>query len=205
MPNLCLDCGKPLDGRGARCRTCAAVHNNKQRAKPPEQRFWEHVRKGRGCWTWTGYVNGLYGRMGLTSRKSMYAHRFSYELHYGPIPDGLFVCHKCDNPLCVNPAHLFLGTHQDNMDDRNTKGRQAHGDKSRPKNPSRGEQHHSKTRPWTVNRGERVGSARLTVTDVYAIRELIRQGVRKVRIAERFGVDPSTIADIAARRTWTHI
>lgn len=81
-----------------------------------------------GCWEWTGSKRNGYGRMIIGSRKdgtrkSMSAHRVSYELEYGEIHDGMEVCHKCDNPSCVNPKHLFLGTRQDNIDDRERKGR----------------------------------------------------------------------------------
>lgn len=81
-----------------------------------------------GCWEWIGSKRCGYGRMIIGSRKdgtrrSASAHRVSYELTYGEIPDGMEVCHKCDNPCCVNPNHLFLGTRQDNIDDRERKGR----------------------------------------------------------------------------------
>lgn len=85
------------------------------------RRFWRYVEKGSSCWLWIGYTTSKgygsfrYGdrRLGLRVR----AHRASWQLHFGPIPDDLFVCHHCDVPNCVRPDHLFLGTHQDNMSD----------------------------------------------------------------------------------------
>ncbi len=76
-----------------------------------------------GCWLWEGNIStGGYGRFGINYTRP-YAHRFSYESYVGPIPDGLLVCHKCDVPACVNPAHLFLGTDLDNTRDMLAKGR----------------------------------------------------------------------------------
>jgi len=99
-------------------------------ARPASERFWAKVAKSDNCWEWTAKrkENG-YGDFAPGTRSSdrhVYAHRYSYELHYGPIPDGHQVCHRCDNPPCVRPDHLFLGTHRDNMDDMIAKGRQAH-------------------------------------------------------------------------------
>lgn len=86
-----------------------------------------------GCWEWIGtiYSNG-YGK--FEYQKSQWrAHRLAYYFSYGQIPSGLFVCHKCDNPICINPTHLFVGTHQDNMDDAVEKGRSKLFGRKRPK------------------------------------------------------------------------
>jgi hypothetical protein len=98
-------------------------------------RFWPKVSKSDGCWTWTGKTGNGYGQIRIAGKGSglIGAHRLSWALHYGPIPAGLFVCHNCpdgDNPLCVRPEHLFLGTHEQNMADMVAKGRAASGDRN---------------------------------------------------------------------------
>lgn len=91
------------------------------------ERFWAKVRKSKGCWEWTGAKQhngyGFIHTGGHVIRRPLRAHRASWELHYGPIPAGLWVLHRCDNPSCVRPDHLFLGSRSDNMKDCAAKGR----------------------------------------------------------------------------------
>lgn len=93
----------------------------------PMNRFTQKIDKSDGCWVWTASKNSSgYGTFKFDG-KNIRAHRFAYELWIGVIPEGMHVCHNCDNPSCVNPEHLFLGTHQDNMRDKKNKGRNNNG------------------------------------------------------------------------------
>lgn len=153
------------------------------------ERFWGKVEKTTGCWEWQSTKNAQgYGRFALTvskvppRQKWHSAHRLVWEWENGPIPDGLIVCHTCDNPSCVNPAHLFLGTHKDNADDRDRKGR---------------------IRP---PRGERNRHARLRASDVMYIRRLAARGsADHDELAKRFGVCRRTIGAVARGDTWRHL
>ncbi len=110
-----------------------AKGNNKYSGPGPvEPRFLEYVNKTDTCWIWTGSLGGdnrNYGSFNVNGRTKR-AHRVSYELYKEKIPKGLLVLHSCDNPSCVNPEHLFLGTQKDNMQDMSNKGRSLRGDKS---------------------------------------------------------------------------
>jgi hypothetical protein len=103
------------------------------RRLPLKDRFWLLVRKSDSCWEWTGLrcVKG-YGLCTVKCRRA-FSHRVSWELAHGPIPEGLCVLHSCDNPACVRPDHLFLGTRKDNSDDKVAKGRQAKGKRAHKK------------------------------------------------------------------------
>lgn len=91
--------------------------------------FWKFVSKQEGCWPWKGALHrDGYGRFNLPCHGGMViAHRFAWKMTYGEIPDGMHVLHRCDNPPCCNPEHMWLGTHRENMDDRSRKGRYCGG------------------------------------------------------------------------------
>ena len=166
-------------------------------ARPIHDRFWERVDKSGECWVWIGALSHGYGVLQIgTFRKSrtIGTHRLSWELHYGQIPDGLLVCHHCDNPPCVRPEHLFVGTDADNHRDKAQKGRAPRGDD----NPAR-------RLPERMQRGEQRWNARLTESDVRTIRARVQRGESQSGIAREFHVVPSSIAGIVRRVTWKHV
>ncbi len=159
-----------------------------------------------GCFLWLGPRTGNgYGAIKI-GKKMCAAHRIVYEEFVGPIPPGLLVCHKCDVPLCVNPAHLFLGTNKDNMLDAARKGRTASGDRSwprlHPEKLARGGRNGQHTHPEKTARGERNGGAKLKLSDVVEIRRLLATGLTQQAVARMFSISNQQMSNIANRRSW---
>jgi len=143
-----------------------------------KKRFYAKIDKSDNCWEWTARKDWQgYGQFRANGRQER-AHRVSYEIHIGKIAPKLLVCHSCDNPGCVNPEHLWTGTHAENIADKMKKGR---------------------------NRlGEDVPQSVLTETQVKAIRELSGTASQQA-IANMFDVNQTTISRILRRKYWTHI
>lgn len=145
-----------------------------------EQRFWRSVDKSKkesGCWEWTAHTRHGYGSL-KHKNKPILAHRLSFELFNGYMQDDMLVCHKCDNRKCVNPSHLFLGTHKDNSDDKWIKKRG---------NPPKGSKNHH---------------AKLTHEQVNEIRESRTKGETRASLAHRFSVTPDLIYKIVTYQVW---
>lgn len=143
-----------------------------------------------GCWEWTGYVarNG-YGVHRFSDSFKQYAHRYAYRLHSGqPIPKDLCVCHTCDNRKCVNPAHLFLGTQKENLEDMIKKNRHCYGE--------------ARSR---LVRGAHNGRALLTEEGVKEILRLKAEGLSCTEIAQIFNMARSSIKYVVAGTTWKHV
>jgi len=137
-------------------------------------------RQVNGCHLWSGQHNGLgYGQLSIR-RKNVLIHRVVFEVCNGEIPEGLVIRHTCDTPSCICPSHLISGTHADNARDRVERGQQVNG--------------------------ERHGRSKLTVSDVVAIRQLVKSGRHSQQdIAATFGVSRATVYKIANRLKWKHV
>jgi hypothetical protein len=161
-----------------------AKRNATRRAKNPKpptpaERFAKYVTEGQpdSCWVWTGNtVSGGYGLFGLRGRQVL-AHRFAYERAFGPIPDGQKVLHRCDNPPCCNPAHLFAGTQADNVRDMLAKGRQR------------------------CPVGERHPKAKLTTAQVLALRADFASGVTEPELVRKYHTTRGTVRGIVTGKS----
>ena len=138
--------------------------------------FESNYKKTEGCWNWEGVIGSRgYGKIGAKDT----AHRRSYLYHYGSIPKGMMVCHTCDNRLCVNPEHLFLGTAKDNMQDMTNKGRRS--------------------------RGSKVGTSKMNEKLVLEIRKMRLSGKEYEELANHFGLCWGTIGTICRNEQWRHV
>jgi len=147
------------------------------------------------CWIWIGpkFRYG-YGKLDLCvnhKNKTFSAHRCAWENAFGPIPTGLLVCHRCDNPLCVNPDHLFLGTNKENSQDMVLKGRSLKGDK----NPLR-------IHPELVRRGELIHTSVIKECDVHMIRKMYSKSMSVKEIAYKLGVTKKIVYNVLGGRAW---
>jgi hypothetical protein len=170
--------GSRLDAGHARARKLPTL----------AERWARRVEKSAdGCWLWTGALTVGYGSIGGRQDGrpvSLLAHRVAWELFRGPIPEGIFICHKCDVRRCVNPDHLFLGTQADNMHDAATKGR------LNGRNTSHSERHYH---------------TKLTEHDVRYIRWSYGAGVSQNTLARQFGLTKGAIGHIVHYRNWNHV
>lgn len=145
-----------------------------------ETRFWAKVKRGDDCWEWSASLTGKgYGQIALGGgvRRNLLAHRLSWEIHNGRVPDGMVVCHHCDNRRCVRPDHLFVGTTADNQRDMANKGRSLSG--------------------------ERHNRVKLSADDVRWLRWAgAYTGASNTELAQLFGVSRGHVSDILAGRYW---
>lgn len=193
----------------------------------PEEKIRSHVIKNdnTGCLVWSGksFNQQGYGIVRHNGRNTS-AHRLAWILANGPIPEGLHVCHRCDNPPCCNPEHLFIGTRKDNMQDCLAKGRFATGDRSgarlHPEKLPRGDDNFARKHPelikwkpnhaWRLNpekmkRGERVPSHKIKERQIPEIRGLASSGISLKSISVKFAVSYECILRIVRRKTWKHV
>jgi hypothetical protein len=180
-PICACGCGRPLPTAEYRSNQATYLRGHQPHTESTinnlAKRFWARVEKADGCWMWKGPCRGNgHGTLQVRNRTAM-AHRVAWQLTRGPIPEGLCVCHHCDNPPCVNPGHLFLGTHRDNMQDMIVRNRRRHA------------------------AGERNGRAKLTPAEVEAIRADSTSG--DTVLGRKFGVCATTIHGIRTGRLWS--
>ena len=184
----CLHCKKQFKKKRKETKFCSYACRNEHKKSPEnqEQRFWSKVNKTESCWLWTASTDDCgYGILTRTlgnenERVSYKAHRLSYEMHKGEIPEGSYVCHTCDVPSCVNPDHLWLGSQKDNMVDASDKGRLGKA------------------------KGERIGLSKLTEEQVLKIRQMAGS-MTQCEIANIVGVCQQTVGRVINRTLWKHI
>ncbi len=184
LAEIAAEMGRPRGTIGSRARRLGLVRGPGQKRGSLAARFesFVHYEPNSGCWLWAGHAGARgYGMIGIGGRKMKTATHVSLALAGRAVPTGMFACHRCDMPACVNPDHLFIGTPLDNVRDMIAKGR------SRPA------------------RGERQRQAKVTAEQVREIRSLAASGTPHRLIAERFGLAPSTVSNINTGHSWKHL
>lgn len=158
------------------------------------KRFWSKVEKTDSCWVWRAstLVDTGYGQFAIKHNVNRHAHRVAYELVNGKIPPGMVVCHKCDNRLCVNPDHLFIGTYQDNMRDMVAKGRQNWGIKF-----------------WSEEKrksysGKNSSNAKYSLATIKRVRQLRKEGHSFREISKDTGVSYTQVRRIVYKENWKY-
>jgi hypothetical protein len=182
IPCAC-GCGELLIPHISRGRLTQFIHGHNKQSTIDKQ-FWSKMDRSGECWIWQGFCNPKgYGQIRVTiapkTTRLVLTHRLSYELTYGPIPDGKCVCHHCDNPSCCRPDHLFIGTIAENQLDMASKQRSPQG-----------ESHYM---------------SKLTEVDVVSIRSLHLSGMTQAELGKQFHVHQSNIHHIVNRLTWKHV
>ena len=173
--SLASACPRPTYGDSG-WRVFGADMNITERDK---KRFWDRVDTSGKCWNWKAGKNSLgYGKISIDA-KVFYVHRLAYSLVHGNIPDGMGVCHHCDNPGCVNPKHLFLGTQSDNLLDASAKNR--------------------------LPQGENKWGSKLAENDIHEIRRLYSLGIKQPLLAKMWKICQPQVSKIVQRIQWRHI
>jgi hypothetical protein len=179
------------------------------RFKPIWERIAARLIPAGDCLIWSGVrQRSGYGRVSFNGKAHL-VHRLVWEGAYGPIPTGMDVLHRCDTPPCSRIDHLFLGDDKLNVDDRESKGRTARGDRhasrTKPETLARGDQNGARLHPERLARGEQHGVAKLTEMAVREIRHAVRNGASQRSLAKKYGVDKRSIGRIVRGVTWAHV
>lgn len=173
----CKECGQSFVGKGLKREFCCT-----------RCRLLGSVVKKNGCWEWQDPLHpfGYAYATNYETNKKEHVHRISYRIFKGDIPEGLYVCHTCDNRRCISPDHLFIGTAKENMLDAKVKGRMEHV-------------------KLLASKGEKNGNAKLDEGKVREIRQEIAKGIRCTVIARKYGIASSVIYLIRDGKAWKHV